>query len=66
MKRAILAMAFLVAVPLQVGAAQKVPVPVMSQIVADCNDEHAADSQATTSVENCIAEQIESFKKMQK
>ncbi len=63
MKTAFAAIIVAIAAPLAVSAGE-VPDSVMSQITEQCNEAVAGNSQADQSDENCIAEKVAAWKKV--
>lgn len=63
MKTALATLVVVLAAPIAVTAAPRLPNAVLSEIIQDCNEEVAGDSQATQSMENCIATAVQTYKK---
>ena len=63
MKTGLATLIVALAAPISVTAAPRLPDAVLSEIIQDCNEDVAGDSQATQSMENCIATAVQTYKK---
>ncbi len=66
MKTALATLVVALTAPIAVAASPGVPDEVMSHFTQDCNSEVADNSEATQSIENCIARKVEAYGKIRR